>query len=100
VIARTAETTAEVISTDNNGAYEMVTAAELHKYEPTIGIVPSTSQAYLSGATSGQSGYSVTATATDGDEFTITRSAGGAVTRTCISPVTKTGCAGGKQSSW
>jgi type IV pilus assembly protein PilA len=99
-LARTAETTAEIIATDNNGEYEKVTTAELNRYEPTIPIVPSTSGAYLSGATNGKGEYSVTAKATDGDEFTITRSATGEVTRQCVSPVTKTGCAGGRESGW
>jgi prepilin-type N-terminal cleavage/methylation domain-containing protein len=31
VLVRTSETTAEVISTDNDGAYDRVTAAELHR---------------------------------------------------------------------
>src|SRR5271156_4075940 len=35
-LARTAETTAETISTDNNGEYTKVTAAELKAYEPSL----------------------------------------------------------------
>src|ERR1039458_9262048 len=41
-LARTAETTAESIATDNNGGYEKVSKTELNKYEKTIPIVAST----------------------------------------------------------
>jgi prepilin-type N-terminal cleavage/methylation domain-containing protein len=100
VLARTAETAAEAIATDNSSGYEGVTPAELSKYEPTIGIVASATHAYLSAAIGTHTEYSVTAKATDGDEFKITRSAGGGVTRSCVSPVSKTGCAGGEKASW
>ena len=53
-LARTAETTAETIATDNNGEYTKVTAAELNKYEPAIRISQSTTQAYLSATTADQ----------------------------------------------
>ena len=99
-LARTAETVAEAIATDNNGEYQKVTTTELNRYEPTIRIVASTSDAYLSGATNGKSEYSVTAKATNGDEFTITRRASSEIVRQCVSPVTKTGCSGGKEASW
>jgi type IV pilus assembly protein PilA len=99
-LARTAETTAESIATDNNGEYEKVTRAELNKYEKAIPIVDGSGGAYLSATTPGRNEYSVTTKATDGDEFTIKRSAAGEVTRTCASPVLKTGCAGGPSSSW
>jgi type IV pilus assembly protein PilA len=100
VLARTAETAAETIATDNLGGYERVTLAELSKFEPTIGIVASTSHAYLSAATGTKTGYSLTAKATNGDELTISRSTAGVVTRSCVSPVTKTGCASGETGSW
>lgn len=99
-LARTAQTTAETISTDNSGLYEKVTAAELDQYEPTIRITPSSSEAYLSAVTSSKTEYSVTTKATDGDEFKISRSAGGEATRTCVSPITKTGCGGAEKGSW
>jgi len=99
-LARTAETTAETIATDNNGEYAKVNAAELNKYEPSIRITPSTSVAYLSATMSAKSEYSVTTKATTGDEFTIAKSANGEITRSCTSPITKTGCAGGQQGSW
>jgi type IV pilus assembly protein PilA len=99
-LVRTAETTAESIATDNNGAYDKVTEAELHSAEPSIPILANGKEAYLSAATPGKSEYSVTATATDGDELTITRSATGQITHTCASPVSKTGCSGAETGSW
>jgi type IV pilus assembly protein PilA len=99
-LARTAETTAETLGTENNGNYERVTPTALNKEEPTIRITPSTKEAYLSAATPGVSSYSVTATSSNGDEFTISKSSNGMVSRTCASPVLKTGCSGGASSSW
>jgi type IV pilus assembly protein PilA len=101
VLARSAETTAETIATENDGDYSNVTPAELHRVEATILIAPSKTEAYLSGATSSKTAYSVTVKATDGDEFTISRTAGGGVERKCVSPITKTGCAASSaESSW
>ena len=94
-LVRTAETTAESIATDHNGEYGQVSTTELHKYEPTIPIVASTTGAYLSAATSSKTGYSVTATASSGDEFTITKTATGEVKRTCVGHGSKPACAGG-----
>lgn len=99
-LVRTAETTAEAIASDNDGDYDKVTTAELKKLEPTIQIAASASEAYLSAATSGKDEYSLTATATNGDELTISRSATGQLTRECVSPLTKTGCSGGETASW
>ncbi len=99
-LVRTAETTAETISVDNNGEYSKVSAAELNRYEPSIRIATSTSQAYLSATTAGKGEYTVTATAPGGDEFTISKSSNGGLTRKCSSPITKTGCAGGATGSW
>ena len=99
-LARTAETTAETIAIDNNGEYTKVSAAELNKYEPSIGILQSSSVAYLSATTASKTEYSVTAKSTNGDEFKIAKSANGEITRSCTSPITKTGCAGGERASW
>jgi type IV pilus assembly protein PilA len=102
-LARTAETTAEAISTDNNGTYNLVTPTELHKYEISIPISESTSSknAWISATAPTKESYSVTATAAvTGDEFTISRNSTGQITRTCTSPTSKTGCAGSKTSSW
>jgi type IV pilus assembly protein PilA len=100
-LARSAETTAETIATDNDGDYSKVTPAELHRVEATILVEPSKTEAYLSATTSSKTEYSVTAKATNGDEFTIARSAGGGVVRKCVSPIAKTGCANSTaESSW
>jgi type IV pilus assembly protein PilA len=99
-LARTAQTAAEVIATDNSGLYEKVTLAELKQYEPTIPIVASAGEAYLSTVTSAKTEYAVTVKAIGGDEFKISKSAAGEVTRTCVSPLAKTGCGGGEKGSW
>ncbi len=99
-LARTAATTAETLSVDNGGQYETVTTNELNRAEPSIHIVAGKGEAYISATTHSRSEYSVTATATNGDEYTIKKSATGQITRACASPITKTGCAGGAASSW
>jgi len=99
-LVRTAATTAATIATDSSGNYKNVTTTELHKYEPSIDIVATTNDAYLSAATGGDAEYSLTAKATGGDEFKITMSATGEVIRSCVSPVTKTGCDGGEEATW
>jgi type IV pilus assembly protein PilA len=99
-LARTAQTTAETIAVDNNGEYTKVNTTELNKYEPSIRILTSSSVAYLSATTASKTEYSVTAKSTTGDEFKIAKSANGETTRSCVSPITKTGCAGGERASW
>jgi type IV pilus assembly protein PilA len=97
-LARTAETTAETIATDHNGEYNEVSTKELNSYEPSIVIVPTKNEAYLSAATPGANSYSVTATSPSGDTFTISRNATGEISRTCVTAkeVTHGGCVGGK----
>jgi type IV pilus assembly protein PilA len=99
-LARTAETTAETISTDNNGEYTNVTTAELHKYEPTIRIAAGGGEAYISSTTRGKNEYSVTSTSENGDEFTIARNTKGEISRQCKSATGKEDCAGSATSSW
>jgi hypothetical protein len=91
---------AETIATEHNGLYENVSQLELNKVEPSIRVAKSSTDAYLSEASGGKTTYAVTAKATNGDEFTVTRSAAGEVTRTCASPLLKTGCSGGASGSW
>jgi type IV pilus assembly protein PilA len=98
-LAASAQTTAETIATEQ-GNYKLVTRATIAAQEPAIPTRASKAHAYLSKATHGEDEFSLTTTATNGDEFTITRNAEGAVTRTCHSPSLKTGCAGGASSSW
>jgi type IV pilus assembly protein PilA len=99
-LARTAETTAETIASDHDGEYNNVTVVELHRYEPSIPTVEGTTGPYLSATTHTPTEYSVTVKAGDGDEYTISRNAGGEITRECLSPVIKTGCSGGEKGSW
>jgi type IV pilus assembly protein PilA len=96
-LARTAQTTSETISTDNNGEYVKVSKAELNKYEPSIVIVASTTEAYLSTgeATEEGKGYTVAAKDTTGETFTITRAGTGVITRTCAPVKIGSGCATG-----
>jgi type IV pilus assembly protein PilA len=92
-LARTAQTTAETISTENNGSYSAVSLSELHAVEPTIQTAAGNSNAYISLAKPEESngGYKVTATATNGDTFSVVKKASGVVERTCT-PVTAGGC--------
>jgi type IV pilus assembly protein PilA len=99
-LAHTAETAAETLATDSDGSYEKVTPVELNRVEPSIRIAASTSQAYLSTATGGRAEYTLTAKSTNGDEYKLSRSASGEVTRECLSPLTKTGCSSGETGSW
>ncbi len=99
-LVRNAETTAETIALDHGGSDANVTKSELAAYDPTIVIAASKQHAYLSKATPGANEYSITATATNGDELTITRTAEGTTSRTCHSPRLKTSCSGAEDSSW
>jgi type IV pilus assembly protein PilA len=100
-LVHSAATTAETISTDNNGEYKKVTPAELNKYEPTIQIAASGNNAYISAATGEANSYSITATAANTeDKFTFARSSNGVITRTCTSPTGKHNCSGSESSSW
>jgi type IV pilus assembly protein PilA len=98
-LVRTAETTAETISTDNNGEYGKVTQAELHAYEPTIQTAAGGGNAYISVATPGANTYTVTATSASGHTFSIVRTSGGEIERKCTATGTsiaeKGGCPNG-----
>jgi type IV pilus assembly protein PilA len=98
-LARTAQTTAETIATDNNGSYEKVTKAELNKVEPSIQIAAGGNNAFISGASGTGTTYEVTATAaTTEDTFTI-KNEGGVVTRSCVAK-SKTNLGGCPTGSW
>jgi type IV pilus assembly protein PilA len=99
-LVRSAETAATAIAAENDGSYEKVSRSELHKEESAIRVAESTSDPYISAATGSKTEYSLTATATNGDEYTISKDSAGAVTRTCVSPILKTGCQGGEKSGW
>ena len=98
-LARTAQTTAETIATDNSGDYSSVTPAKLNATEPSIQIAAGNNNAYISAASGTSTGYTVTATAgapaSSPDTFTITNT-GGVVSRSCTG--TNGGCPSG--GSW
>jgi type IV pilus assembly protein PilA len=85
-LARTAQTTAETVGTDNNGSYSAITGpVVLQEYEKSMPTSNDGKNAWISAAKEIESGkgYEVTATAEPtGDEFTIKNSKG-EVTRTC-----------------
>ena len=93
-LARSAETTAETIATDNNGEYEKVTLAELKAYEPSL-TTNSEKEAALEEGTHSKAGYTVIAKSTNGDKFSITKKANGEVERTCEPVKTNGGCSTG-----
>ena len=99
-LVRNAETATESYASDHGGAYTNLSPAGVAAEEPTIATVASTRHAYLSAATGSENGYTLTATATNGDQLSIQRSAEGAITRSCHSPTLKTGCNGAENSSW
>jgi type IV pilus assembly protein PilA len=93
-LARTAQTTAETIATDNNGSYATITAAtSLSAVEKSIPTTEVNGAAYLLTATGTANSYTVTAKAgaSSGDEFTISRNSNGEVTRSCTT-AGKGGC--------
>src|ERR1700731_4115038 len=92
--ARTAQTTAETVGTDNNGSYPPLTAPSvLNTVEKSIPLTEVNGAAYLSAATGTGNSYSVTAKAgaSSGDTFTIARNENGEVTRSCTT-AGKGGC--------
>jgi type IV pilus assembly protein PilA len=98
-LARTAQTTAETMATENDGSYEGIGTESLHKSEPSIPLAEGNG-AYLSAATSTKTSYSVTVTAPGGDQLTISKGTEGGMTRSCVSPAGKTGCGGNRESTW
>jgi type IV pilus assembly protein PilA len=99
-LARTAQTTAETVATDNNGSYLTITGpTSLSAVEKSIPTTEVNGAAYLSAATGTANTWTVTATAgaSSGDTYTIKRNESGEVTRECTVPG-KGGCAAG--GSW
>jgi type IV pilus assembly protein PilA len=98
-MARTGELAAETYSTDHNGEYLGLEPKALHEYESAI-LTSAGNNAYISTAEpiEANKGYKIVAVSTNGDTFTITRSAAGALTRTCeAKAANKGGCLTG---SW
>jgi type IV pilus assembly protein PilA len=99
-LARTSQTTAEAIATEHNGHYDSVTVEELKNDEPSIPVAVSSTEAYLSSTTHATDEYTVTVTAADGAEFTISRDSGGTITHHCTSAAGTKSCAGKETSTW
>jgi len=69
----------------------------LQTYEATINTTAGNGNAYLSAATGTATGFTVTATSTTGDTYSITRAANGTITRSCTNSGTSTACV---NSTW
>jgi type IV pilus assembly protein PilA len=91
-LVRTAETTAEAISTGGSGTYAGVSQSTLNSYEPTIqtSTVTAGANAWVSAAApfpGSPNSYYVVATAYNtGDQFEIERSSNGQLARLCGGP--------------
>jgi type IV pilus assembly protein PilA len=104
-LAHSAQVAAETIGTDHGGDYTLVTPTLLNTYESTIQVGSATAgNAYIQnvntvlGAVGSTTGYTVTATSTTGDTYSIIRAANGTVTRSCQNnPSTNTACV---NNSW
>src|SRR3978361_1202181 len=82
-LARTAQTTAETIASDNAGSYAKVTPTELKTFEASIQTTATEKEAYLEAAEGSASGYKVVTKSPSGDKFTIERRSTGEVVRSC-----------------
>jgi type IV pilus assembly protein PilA len=98
-LAHSAQLAAETIATDNFGSYALVTPTLLNTYESTIQVGSATAgNAYIAnvnttgGAVGTATTYTVTATSTNGDTYSITRAANGTITRSCANFGANTGC--------
>ena len=95
--ARTGQTAAETMATDNNGSYANVSLSNLKSTESTLN---DTTSATLSVSGVSASGYAVISTSNaTGDAFTITRNSNGTVSRSCTNGTgagSPGGCSSGK----
>ena len=92
-LAHTAQVAMETCGTDNNGSYANCgSLSVLNSYEATIQTASGNGNAWLSAATGTSSGYTVTTTSTTLDTYSITRSATGAITRSCTDANGNTAC--------
>jgi type IV pilus assembly protein PilA len=84
-LARTAQTAAETSATDNNGSYTGVTTTNLNSIEPTLYLTSTAANggAFLSSATGNANTYTVVATSSNGNTYTISRASDGTVSRAC-----------------
>ncbi len=105
-LARTAQTTAETIATDNGGSYEKVTTGELETYEKNLikCVAGNTNACLVEGKTlEAGKGYEVkTRAANSEDEFTVKKNpTTQEIERTCASTKgSKSGCSGHETGTW
>jgi len=93
-LAHTGQVTIENYGIDHAGNYSGVTLTIMNQYEQTIQTAAGNGNAYLSAVSGTATGYTVTATATSGDSFSITRGATGSLSRSCTGPGGVTPAAG------
>ena len=74
--AKTAQTAMETYATDNNGSYAAATLAKLQAIEPTI-------KSTVAEPTVTSNSYTVTATSSTGNKFSVSRASNGTVTYPC-----------------
>ena len=100
-LAHTMQVAAESYATDNSGSYANLTPSILNQYEATIQLGSATAgNAFVDTSGAGTWGastattYTVTATSTNLDTFSITRASNGTLSRTCstFAGNTTTGC--------
>jgi type IV pilus assembly protein PilA len=96
-LVRTAETTAETISTDNNGEYSKVTLAELKAYEPSLSTNCAKEACLVTPEAVTATTYKVIAETPQHAKFAIEKKANGEVSRTCSPVEAVSGCPTG---SW
>ena len=82
-LAHSMQVATETYATDNSGSYTGLSLSLLNQYEATIQTTSGNGNAYASGATGSATGYTITASSTDGNTFSIVRT-GGATTRSCL----------------
>ena len=80
--ARTAETSMETFATEHGGSYENATSEDLHNIEPTLVEVGEGDNEILE-PESNETTFTVTSVSGTGNEFSISREAGGTVKFDC-----------------
>ena len=83
-LAHSMQVATETYATDHSGNYTGLSVLALNQYEATIQTSAGSGNAYASGATGSATGYTITASGTDGNTFSIIRT-GGATQRSCFS---------------
>ncbi|HEY0516737.1 MAG TPA: prepilin-type N-terminal cleavage/methylation domain-containing protein [Solirubrobacteraceae bacterium] len=84
-LAHTGQQATEAYASDHGGLYTGVEPKVLQEYEPTLQISEGGNSAYLPVAESTESGkgFKISAKSTNGDTFSVERTAGGELSRAC-----------------